>query len=72
MTHTPPMLSLSRASLDLFLSLLPPDRITRTPDRVTVHAEVGDAVWFASGNRWITAAPGFDRARRFGGTGKAH
>lgn len=72
MTHTPPILTLSTASLDHFLSLLPQNRITRTPGRITVHADAGDAVWFARGTGWVTAAPGFDTARRFGATGPAH
>lgn len=69
MTHTPSILSLSDAAFDLFLSLLPCDRISRSDSKVTIHADVGDAVWFARGGRWITAAPGFDTARRFGATG---
>ncbi len=72
MTYAPPILTLSQASLDLFLSLLPQDRVTRSQNRITVHAEVGDAVWFERDNRWTTAAPGFDTARRFGATGTSH
>lgn len=66
MTHTPPLLTLSTASLDHFLSLLAADRITRETGRITVHADVGDAIWFARGDRWITTAPGDDTVRRFG------
>jgi hypothetical protein len=72
MTHTPPILSLSTAAFDLFLSLLPKDRVSRAAGTVTVHADVGDAIWVARGDRWITAAPGFDTARRFGSTGHVH
>lgn len=72
MTHTPPILSLSTAGFDLFLSLLPGDRISRSESKVIIHAEIGDAVWFAQGDRWITAAPGFDTARRFGAIGPIH
>ena len=70
MTHTPPMLTLSKAALDLFLSLLPEDRVTRAPGRITVHAETGDVLWFARDTYWLTAAPGFDTARRFGARDK--
>lgn len=66
MTHTPPVLSLSTAAFDAFLDLLPNDRISRSVRKVIIHAEIGDAVWFARGDRWITAAPGNDTARRFG------
>ncbi len=69
MTHTPPILTLSAASLDLFLSLLPQSRITREADRITVHADTGDAIWHARGGRWLTTAPGDDTARRFGPQG---
>ncbi len=62
-------MSLSSSAFHLFLDLLPEDRITRRPDRVTVHADTGDAIWFARGSRWITGAPGFDTARRFGAQG---
>ncbi len=72
MTHTPPIVTLSPASLDLFLSLLPRDRVTRMPDRITVHADTGDVFWFARNGRWLSAAPGFDTARRFGASGKVH
>ena len=72
MTHTPPILSLSTAALDLFLSLLPNDRVTRVAGKVTVHADAGDAIWFARGDCWVTAAPGFDTARRFGATGSVN
>lgn len=72
MTHAPSILSLAPVSLEYFLSLLPAARITRTPDQITVHADVGDAHWFLRGNRWITAAPGFDNARRQGASGTLH
>ena len=70
MTHTPPILTLSPNSLTLFLSYLPPERISRTRDRITVHADAGDAVWVARDGRWLTAAPAFDTARRFGASGR--
>ena len=60
------MMTLSHSALSYFLSLLPPERITREPSRVTVHADVGDAVWHARGTLWITAAPDFEAARRSG------
>ena len=72
MTHTPPILSLGAASLEHFLSLLPPHCVTRAPGKITVHAETGDAVWFARGTRWITSAPGDDTVRRFGAQGSCH
>lgn len=64
MTHTPDILTLSTQSLEYFLGLLPAERVTRRPDQVTVHAECGDAIWICRNGRWMTAAPGFDRARR--------
>lgn len=70
MTYTPPVLSLCPKSLHVFLRLLPPDRISRMPGQVTVHADMGDAVWLERGGRWVTAAPGFDTARRFSSTGR--
>ncbi|MEO1536118.1 MAG: hypothetical protein AAFR73_00175 [Pseudomonadota bacterium] len=72
MTHTPPVLSMSGAALDYFLSLLPAHRVTRDAGQITVHADMGDAIWFARGGRWITSAPGDDTARRFGAQGRRH
>jgi hypothetical protein len=72
MTYIPPLLSLASASLEQFLSLLPPDRVSREPGRIIVHADAGDAIWHQRGDRWLTAAPGFDTARRFGATGQFH
>ena len=72
MTHTPPILRLSGAALDQFLDLLPEDRVTRAGDRITVHADVGDATWFVRDGTWLTAAPAFDTARRFGASGTVH
>lgn len=69
MTHAPSILTLSHAAFNLFLGLLPQDRITRAADRITVHADSGDAVWYLRGNRWLTTAPGDDTARRFGAQG---
>lgn len=60
------MMTLSNSALTYFLSLLPPERITLEASRVTVHADIGDAVWYARGNFWITAAPDFESARRIG------
>lgn len=60
------MMTLSKPALNYFLSLLPAERITRERMRVTVHADVGDAVWYARGNLWITAAPDFEAAQRSG------
>ena len=59
-------MSLSKPALRYFLSLLPPERITQEPDRVIVHAAVGDAIWYARGNLWVTAAPEFEAAQRSG------
>ncbi|MEM7717688.1 MAG: hypothetical protein AAF222_00660 [Pseudomonadota bacterium] len=70
MTHTPPILSLSHSALERFLALLPKDRITRSATRIIVHAEMGDAIWHATGNRWLTTAPGDHTARRFGASGR--
>jgi len=70
MTHTPPVLSLSAAALEVFLALLPPARVSRAPDIITVHADIGDAIWTWCDGRWITGAPGFDTARRFGAKGR--
>ena len=72
MTHTPPILSLDGDAFLAFLRLLPPERISRMPDRVTVHADAGNAIWFARGRRWITTAPGDDTARRFGAQNVCH
>ena len=41
------MISLSPAALNLFLSLLPEHRVTRGKTRIIVHADTGDAVWYA-------------------------
>ncbi|MEO9825103.1 MAG: hypothetical protein ABJF50_11870 [Paracoccaceae bacterium] len=65
-----PMMTLSKSALTYFLSLLPPERITREAGRVTVHADIGDAVWHARGNFWITAAPEFESAQRSGVVGQ--
>ncbi len=72
MTHTPPILTLSEGALSLFLGLLPKDRVSRGSDRITVHADVGDAVWILRNGRWMTCAPGDDTARRFGASGTRH
>lgn len=64
MTHTPKLLTLSDDAFRYFLSLLPDSIVSRDEDQVTVHAECGDALWFCRDGRWITAAPGFDAARR--------
>lgn len=69
MTHTPPVLTMNAASLEHFLALLPPAIVTRSEDCITVHANAGDAVWHCRNGCWMTAAPGFDTARRFGATG---
>lgn len=69
MTHTPPILVLSHAALELFLGLLPPERISHSADRIVVHPKMGEVIWFARGDHWFTAAPGFDTARRFGAKG---
>lgn len=66
MTHTPGLLTLSDQSFAHFLGLLPTDIVTRDGDTVTVHAACGDALWICREGRWITAAPGFDTARRLG------
>ena len=55
MAYTPDILSLSNASLEAFLALLPQDRVTRQKDCITVHAECGDALWFQRHGRWITS-----------------
>lgn len=70
MTYTPPILSLATTSLEYFLSLLPQDRVSRAHDRITVHADAGDAVWHGRDGRWVTSAPGDDTARRFGANGE--
>jgi len=31
--------------------------VTTEADRITVHADAGDAVWVAKGNLWCTEAP---------------
>lgn len=72
MTRATGMLTLSTVSLEYFLGLLPKDRITREKERIIVHAEVGDAIWFLRGDRWITAAPGFEAAGRSGPKGTRH
>ena len=72
MTHTPALMSLATPSLEYFLSLLPADRITRREGRIVVHADAGDAIWFQRGDRWITAAPGFEAAMRNGATATVH
>lgn len=65
-------MSLSPAALNLFLSLLPEHRVTRGKTRIIVHANAGDAVWFARDGRWITAAPEFEAAVRSGPRGTVH
>jgi hypothetical protein len=64
------MMSLSKSALRYFLSLLPPERVTEEPGRIVVHADVGDAVWYARGSLWMTAAPEFEAAQRSGALGK--
>ncbi|NNE88744.1 MAG: hypothetical protein HKN27_11760 [Silicimonas sp.] len=59
-------MSLSKSALRYFLSLLPPERVTKDGKRIIVHAEVGDAIWYARGNLWVTAAPEFEAAQRSG------
>ncbi|EPX85139.1 hypothetical protein [Salipiger mucosus] len=55
---------LTTQALFLFLSLLPEDRLEVTPDRITVRAEVRDAVWLAKGEQWCTSAPQLDATIR--------
>lgn len=64
------MMSLSKPALRYFLSLLPPERVTEELGRVIVHADVGDAIWYARGNLWMTAAPEFEAAGRSGVLGQ--
>lgn len=45
---------LTTEMLALFLSILPPGIVTAEADRITVHAEAGDAVWVAKGDVWCT------------------
>ncbi|MEM7752353.1 MAG: hypothetical protein AAF230_03005 [Pseudomonadota bacterium] len=69
MTYTPPTLTLSNAAFNLFLDLLSEEQITRRTDRITIHADAGDAIWHARGGSWLTTAPGDDTDRRFGARG---
>ena len=64
------MMTLTKRALNQFLSVLPPERVTRERSRVIVHADVGDAVWHARGDLWFTAAPDFEAAQRSGSLGR--
>lgn len=55
---------LTSEALFLFLSLLSPDIVERSEDRIVVHAEVRDAVWLAREDKWCSAAPRIDAALR--------
>jgi len=55
---------LTTEALMLFLSLLPPEIVELSPERITVRAEVRDAHWLAQGEMWCTAAPKLDAAVR--------
>lgn len=57
---------LTPQALFLFLSLLPQEIVDRGPDRITVRAELRDAVWLAKGETWCTGAPQIDAAIRLG------
>lgn len=58
---------LTAEALALFLSLLPGEIVTSTPERIIVHAEVRDAHWLPVGDRWCTKAPVGERAGAAGG-----
>ncbi|EAQ05006.1 hypothetical protein OB2597_06970 [Pseudooceanicola batsensis HTCC2597] len=47
---------LTPEALAMFLNLLSPDIIDVEPNRITVRAEVRDAVWLATGDKWCTDA----------------
>jgi hypothetical protein len=51
-------------ALFLFLSLLPPDIVERSDDRIVVHADVREAVWEPHDEEWCTRAPEIDAALR--------
>ena len=51
---------LTTEMLAIFLNILSAGMVTTEADRITVHAEAGDAVWIASGNLWCVDGP--DRA----------
>ncbi len=57
---------ISLEALTLFLALLPSEIVTHEVDRITVHAELRDAVWLAKDDKWCTEAPKIDRMIRFG------
>ncbi|MCR8550709.1 hypothetical protein M4578_23030 [Salipiger sp. P9] len=55
---------LTSQALFFFLSLLPQERVDVSPDRITVRAELRDAIWLAKGEEWCTTAPQIDAAIR--------
>ena len=44
-------------ALALFLSLLPAEIVTTEPERITVAATAGDAVWIETEDLWCTDSP---------------
>jgi hypothetical protein len=48
---------LTTEMLAAFLNLLPAGIVTTEPDRVTIHAEKGDAIWIAKGDVWCVDGP---------------
>ncbi len=50
---------LTHASLYLFLSLLDPTIIEPAKTQITIHATEGDVIWFARGETWCKAGPGY-------------
>ena len=55
---------LTTEALLIFLNLLPPEIIEAAGDRITIHAEAGDAVWIAQGDKWCTKAPQVEASLR--------
>jgi hypothetical protein len=55
---------LTTEALLIFLNLLPPEIIEAGGDRITIHAEAGDAIWIAQGDKWCTNAPQIEASLR--------
>jgi len=39
-----------------FLSMISPDKFETTPDRIVIHAEVGEVLWTVRGQEWCIAS----------------
>lgn len=55
---------LTAEAMLLFLSLLPPQIVDVSHERIVVRAEVRDSVWAAKNEEWCTSAPRIDTVIR--------